>query len=32
VLDLMGDLYLLNRPVRGKVTAHLRVIPRTTSS
>jgi UDP-3-O-acyl N-acetylglucosamine deacetylase len=23
VLDLMGDLYLLNRPVRGKVTAHL---------
>ena len=23
VLDLIGDLYLLNRPVRGKVTAHL---------
>ncbi len=23
VLDLIGDLYLLNRPVRGRVTAHL---------
>jgi UDP-3-O-acyl N-acetylglucosamine deacetylase len=23
VLDLIGDLYLLNRPIRGKVTAHL---------
>jgi len=23
VLDLIGDFYLLNRPVRGKVTAHL---------
>ncbi len=23
ILDLMGDFYLLNRPVRGKVTAHL---------
>jgi two-component system nitrogen regulation response regulator NtrX len=21
-LDLVGDFYLLNRPVRGKVTAH----------
>jgi len=23
ILDLIGDFYLLNRPVRGKVTAHL---------
>ena len=23
VLDLIGDLYLLNRPVRGRVVAHL---------
>jgi UDP-3-O-acyl N-acetylglucosamine deacetylase len=23
ILDLMGDFYLLNRPIRGKVTAHL---------
>ncbi len=23
ILDLIGDLYLLNRPVRGRVTAHL---------
>jgi UDP-3-O-acyl N-acetylglucosamine deacetylase len=23
ILDLIGDLYLLNRPVRGKVTAHM---------
>jgi UDP-3-O-acyl-N-acetylglucosamine deacetylase len=23
VLDLIGDLYLLNRPIRGKVTARL---------
>ena len=23
ILDLIGDVYLLNRPVRGKVTAHL---------
>ncbi len=23
VLDLIGDFYLLNRPIRGKVTAHL---------
>ena len=23
VLDLIGGLYLLNRPMRGKVTAHL---------
>jgi len=23
ILDLMGDLYLLNRPVRGRVVAHL---------
>jgi UDP-3-O-acyl-N-acetylglucosamine deacetylase len=23
ILDLIGDFYLLNRPIRGKVTAHL---------
>jgi len=23
ILDLVGDFYLLNRPVRGRVTAHL---------
>jgi UDP-3-O-acyl-N-acetylglucosamine deacetylase len=23
ILDLIGDFYLLNRPIRGRVTAHL---------